>query len=326
MNSKEYTATIVGHLSELRDLLIVIERGGDKTPDVLYKLAIEKSHRITDLVNRWRDEAAPLAVEIPAEYAQWLDGKTTDEVENPVVASETSDAGIDLSADIFTFDDKSVSVSDSDTESISRSDERIDENRSPAESDADSTSIVGSCDDDRAVQTTDDETLPSETDILTPVGTVDFDDTPIVEFPTDMPVIEVGMAEESDQEKPTETTGLDVVVAPFTEDEIDERQAYNRGESLDSETPLETPVTVGEMMSVRRAKELRRALSLNDRFRFRRELFGNSDIRMTETLALLDTMEGYTEAREYLTEDLGWDAEEPVVKEFLSLVENHFKS
>lgn len=106
----------------------------------------------------------------------------------------------------------------------------------------------------------------------------------------------------------------------------EEQQVYNMGEPFDdNEVTADTNMTVGEMMSVRRAKELRRAISLNDRFRFRRELFGNSDVRMTETLALIDTMSDYGEAREYLLNDMGWDDEDPVVKEFLALVEKHFK-
>lgn len=41
MNSKEYTDYLVEQLTELRDLIILIERGGNDTPDVLYKLALE---------------------------------------------------------------------------------------------------------------------------------------------------------------------------------------------------------------------------------------------------------------------------------------------
>ena len=54
-------------------------------------------------------------------------------------------------------------------------------------------------------------------------------------------------------------------------------------------------------------------------------MLGKSDLRMTETLALIDTMSDYGEAREYLLNDMGWDDEDPVVKEFLALVEKHFK-
>ncbi len=66
MNSKEYTDYLVEQLTELRDLIILIERGGNDTPDVLYKLALEKSRHITSYVQQWREEAAPAEVQIPA--------------------------------------------------------------------------------------------------------------------------------------------------------------------------------------------------------------------------------------------------------------------
>ena len=108
----------------------------------------------------------------------------------------------------------------------------------------------------------------------------------------------------------------DIVVA---DDELED-DLYNKGEPSDSGV-----ITIGEKMSMHRAKELRKALSLNDRFRFRRELFGNKDVEMNNTLNLIDAMNDYAEAREYLLQDLGWSYEEPVVQEFMELVERHFK-
>ena len=78
------------------------------------------------------------------------------------------------------------------------------------------------------------------------------------------------------------------------------------------------------MLQRQHAKELRKALSLNDRFRFRRELFGNSDIRMNETLALIDAMHSYDEAEDYILNDLNWDLDNPEVAEFMKIVQKHF--
>lgn len=84
------------------------------------------------------------------------------------------------------------------------------------------------------------------------------------------------------------------------------------------------PVTLEEALQRQHAKELRKALSLNDRFRFRRELFGNSDIRMNETLALIDAMQSYDEAEDYILNDLHWDMDNPEVAEFMKIVQKHF--
>ena len=110
------------------------------------------------------------------------------------------------------------------------------------------------------------------------------------------------------------------------EDDYEEPDLYeeeNTEEIIEEEEPA-TPVTLEEALQRQQAKELRKALSLNDRFRFRRELFGNSDIRMNETLSLIDAMQSYEEAEDYILNDLNWDVENPDVAEFMKIVQKHF--
>ena len=95
-------------------------------------------------------------------------------------------------------------------------------------------------------------------------------------------------------------------------------------EKAESNDATAGPVTLEEALQRQQAKELRKALSLNDRFRFRRELFGNSDIRMNETLVLIDAMNSYEEAEDYILNDLNWDIENPEVAEFMKIVQKHF--
>lgn len=66
------------------------------------------------------------------------------------------------------------------------------------------------------------------------------------------------------------------------------------------------------------------AFTLNDRYRFRRELFGNSDAEMVDTLELLAAMNSPEEVEEYLFVDLGWDSSNPDVAEFLAIVRRRF--
>lgn len=70
--------------------------------------------------------------------------------------------------------------------------------------------------------------------------------------------------------------------------------------------------------------ELRRLFTVNDKFRFRRELFGNSDTEFTDTLNLVEAMRNYSEAEEYFYTDLGWDAEAIEVSEFMAVVNRYF--
>lgn len=322
MNNTQYIAE---QLSQLRDLLIVIERGGDKSPDVLYKLAIEKSQKITQLVEQWRNEAAPSQVEVPAEYALWLDGKTEEEAAvEPQAELEEQSIDIEpISMPEPEADDEYVAPFVEDTMTAQQpevEEEAIDIEETPAvemvvEEPEVPAELVEEKEPELEVVEFAEESNNEAADFVEDAPDEAFveDEVEVVEFDTDDD--KYGFVEDDDDMAVVdEEQQLD-------DEDIEEQDLYNRGEPLDSDTA----VTVGEMMSVRQAKELRKALSLNDRFRFRRELFGNSDINMNDTLNLLDTMSDLAEAREYLLQDLGWSTDDPVVQEFLTLVERHFK-
>lgn len=66
-------------------------------------------------------------------------------------------------------------------------------------------------------------------------------------------------------------------------------------------------------------------LSVNDRFRFRRELFSNSDPDFNAALDLVATMDSYDEAEDYFYNDLEWNPEDAVVVEFMTLLTRYFK-
>lgn len=68
---------------------------------------------------------------------------------------------------------------------------------------------------------------------------------------------------------------------------------------------------------------LSKAFTLNDRFRFKRELFGGNDADFTDTLQLLSEMETYGEAEDYLLNDMMWDCDSEPVKDFLSILANN---
>lgn len=67
------------------------------------------------------------------------------------------------------------------------------------------------------------------------------------------------------------------------------------------------------------------AFCINDRFRFRRELFGNSDAEFNATMDHVVTMDDYEEAEDYFLGDLGWDIENPEVADFMSIIRNYFE-
>ncbi len=69
----------------------------------------------------------------------------------------------------------------------------------------------------------------------------------------------------------------------------------------------------------------RPVLSVNDRFRFRRELFSNSDSDFNAALNAVATMDSYDEAEAYFLHQLDWNPEERVVEEFLEMLRRYFK-
>ena len=94
-----------------------------------------------------------------------------------------------------------------------------------------------------------------------------------------------------------------------------------------SNIPDEQPeeeLRVDEILHRNLSKNLRKAFSLNDHFRFRRELFSNSEGEMNDALNLVEAMQSFDEAEEYFYEDLGWDRENEDVTDFMEVIKKHF--
>ena len=88
--------------------------------------------------------------------------------------------------------------------------------------------------------------------------------------------------------------------------------------------PDDQPLTLDEALQRDMTKDLRQAFSLNDRYRYRRELFGNSDSVMNETLNLIEAMHSFDKAEDYFYNDLQWEHDSPEVADFMVIIKNHF--
>ena len=156
---------------------------------------------------------------------------------------------------------------------------------------------------------------PIEMPVEPPVSDI-FDDShlePIEEpQPIDVPTPE---------DKPIfDDTPLDEEDAPLDE-EYEDDEEEDDDEVLDDD---DEALSLDEALQRSMSRDLRKAFSLNDRFRYRRELFGNSDVEMNDTLNLVETMHSYSEAEEFFYGDLEWDSESPEVKDFMAVIRNHF--
>ena len=84
-------------------------------------------------------------------------------------------------------------------------------------------------------------------------------------------------------------------------------------------------ITLNEALQRERAKgDIKKAFSVNDRVRFRRELFSNSDIIMNDTLDLINAMHSYDEAEDYFFGDQDWNVIAEEVADFMDIVKKHF--
>ena len=70
--------------------------------------------------------------------------------------------------------------------------------------------------------------------------------------------------------------------------------------------------------------DLRKAFTLNDRFRFCRELFGGDEQRMNRVVNELNETYSYETSLTHLKSVTDWDFENDSVLDFLKLVERRF--
>lgn len=86
----------------------------------------------------------------------------------------------------------------------------------------------------------------------------------------------------------------------------------------------DSQLTLDEKLARQRAKDIFRAFTLNDKFRFRRELFRDSQEEFDDALKVISEMSNVGEAEEYVYDDLCLDPENEAVKVFMDVVIKHF--
>lgn len=136
----------------------------------------------------------------------------------------------------------------------------------------------------------------------------------------EVPIVDAEIAEaEPIEEAPEEAEHEE---DPEEEPEVDTTDEEE--EELEGATDSDEPMRLDEMLQRSKSKDLKSAFSLNDTFRFRRELFSNSGAEMTDALHMVEAMHSFDEAEDYFYGDLGWDRESDDVKDFMAIIKNHF--
>lgn len=114
----------------------------------------------------------------------------------------------------------------------------------------------------------------------------------------------------------------------------DDTHGQERGQDANAQAPIVNDVMgqrpgelrLDEALASRSARNLRKAFTLNDKFRFRRELFHNDDTAFAQTLDDIQKLDDYQQAETYVADVLHWDSSDEAVADFMSIVKSHFNS
>ena len=90
-------------------------------------------------------------------------------------------------------------------------------------------------------------------------------------------------------------------------------------------TPLShTDTSLNDAIERTKLTDLRKAFTLNDRFRFCRELFDRDEARMNDTLSALNEAHSYSESLDLLRARVQWDFDGETATDFLKFIERRF--
>lgn len=325
MSRDSRIAYIITQLGELRELLLVIEQAGNAAPGILLKLAREKAEAIDRSTRELRSPQFWAEIE---NHEPFADTASTDnreaEAGEPVPEAETRQEESEPEEEPW-----DMPVTPSAAPTAEAKDDTVNPTATEPEIPAEPAVPQSVHEPEPAPTPAVEPTPANQTEELLHKAETPEESRTTDEAPTTTTTEETGGEEPLYpwEEMNDEELSAAQSDEPEYDDDADDYDDTDYEDTPVADLPADDtagPVTLEEALQRQHAKELRKALSLNDRFRFRRELFGNSDIRMNETLALIDAMQSYDEAEDYILNDLHWDMDNPEVAEFMKIVQKHF--
>lgn len=119
----------------------------------------------------------------------------------------------------------------------------------------------------------------------------------------------------------TSSIRTEVVMPPSSVEVVSETQSEKTEKPISNER---TGLFLNDLLEKNNLSDFRKALSLNDRFRFRRELFGGDEERMNKAINELNELHSYEDSISYLNDELKWNIEDEAVADFIKLLEKRF--
>lgn len=162
------------------------------------------------------------------------------------------------------------------------------------------------------------ERLEAEAALATQIQEQESNYEPVQEM--ELPSVEELNEEEESVATPAEAT----VAAEKTVSEPAASISSASSHATTLEQSLPHSISLNEVIQKKFLADFRKAFSLNDRFRFRRELFGGDEGRMNEAISDLNELQSFEESITYLDKQLKWNVEDEAVADFIKLLEKRF--
>lgn len=91
-----------------------------------------------------------------------------------------------------------------------------------------------------------------------------------------------------------------------------------------SQDPQKDKIRIDEMLSRREARDLSKAFTINDRFRFQLHIFGGNKEAFNTSIEAISLLRDYDSALAYLSGIMDIDTDDQDTSDFLTIIQNHF--
>ncbi len=130
-----------------------------------------------------------------------------------------------------------------------------------------------------------------------------------------------GQTEDEEEQQEEETT-------PSTYSESVETTTIENTENTQSETHEAQPIQMQPTNALygKAVSDIRKGISIGDRFLFQRELFQNNPELLQKTLTELNELHSFDEAMAYIEAHFDWDKDQPAYELFLNALHRRFSN
>lgn len=135
--------------------------------------------------------------------------------------------------------------------------------------------------------------------------------------------VEVPVVQEVVSRKEVETPSAEEVV-PDVEAKESVSANVQPDEKAAEPAEVKSNRSLHELLEKQNLADFRKAFSLNDRFRFRRELFHGDEALMNQVVEDLNQITSLDEALKYINVRLAWDLKEAAAADFVKLLEKRY--